>query len=260
MSAQVATFDHDPGWAESLKTPFVRSMLLHLGIVGAFIAYGLMGGMERFGAQDAGGAVVGVEAVKSIPLPSRGETNPVAHDTPSITPPKPVEKAAPKARPEKPPPDAIAIEKSKAKTPPPPAAERLKPFDALTDNQLTSKSAPALSNPMFSVAGSGQIGVSQNTTLGTRCPGYAAQIREIVQRNWRTADIPAAIKSAPRVTVEFLLLRDGGTRDIKLTQRSNIAELDFSVQRAIQASTFPSLPRECEKESVDVEFNFELRR
>jgi len=261
MTAHVSTFDHDPAWNESLKAPFLRSTLLHVAIIGGFSAYAYwIGGIEVFGDKNAGGSTVGIEVVQSIPLPSRGEANPVANDTKSVAPPPPAPKAAPKAKVEPPPPDAIAIEKSKT-TPRPTPPRTLRSFEDIEKNQVTSKSAPALSNPMFApVAGSGQIGVGANTTLGTRFPAYAAQLRQIVQQNWRTSDVDPSIKTAPRVTVVFELLRNGTVRNIQLRQKSGIATLDFSIQRAIQISSFPPLPQEYERQSIDVEFQFELRR
>lgn len=260
MNAHAGIFDYDPAWNESLKGPFLRSFLLHVTVIGGFTAYALLGGIERFGDKDAGGAVVGITAVKSIPLASRGDPNPVAHDTKSIAPPAPVEKPAPKTQPKEDPREAIAIEKSKTR-PLPKATERpLKSFSEIAQNQVTSKSAPAASDPLFSVPGSGQIGPSQNSVLGTRFGWYAAQLREIVQQNWSTADVPAAYKTAPQVTVVFELARNGTASKIRLTQRSGVRELDFSVERAIQISMFPPLPREYEKESVEVDFQFQLRR
>jgi protein TonB len=260
MNPYAATFEHDPAWSESLKGPLFRSFMLHLAVIGGFTAYALLGAVEKFGDKDAGGAVVGITAVKSIPLVSRGEPNPVAHDTTSVAPPPPapVQKAAPKAQPEKDPREAIALEKSKRL--PPPTQSTLKSFSEIAKNQVTSKSAPAASDPLFSVTGAGQIGVSQNSVLGSRFGAYAAQLRQIVQQNWNTSDVPAAIKTARQVMVVFTLARNGTASNIRLTQRSGVAELDFSVQRAIQISSFPELPREYEKDSVEVEFQFELRR
>jgi len=112
------------------------------------------------------------------------------------------------------------------------------------------------------VAGSGQIGSSlENTTLGTRFPGYAAQIRTLVQQSWRTEDVNASIKTAPRVSVVFQLMRDGSARNIRLTRTSGYQDLDFSVRRAIESvSPFPRIPPEFEKDSIEVGFEFELRR
>lgn len=262
MSVHTGTFDErGPMWDESLKGPFWRSLTLHAAVIGGFSLYAWWtGATEVFGDPNAGGFAVGIEVVKSIPLPSRGETNPVANDTRSTAPPKAAAKQAPKTAPEPPDPDAIAIGRAKSR---PAAVQRtLRSFDELASNQLTSRSLPALSSPMFSaVPGSGQIGMAGNTTLGTRFPAYAAQIRQRVQQNWRTGDVDPSLKTAPRVTIVFQIMRDGSTRNVRLTQRSGIATLDFSVERAIvSASPFPPLPAEYERDSIDVEFNFELRR
>lgn len=262
MSAHAGTFDdRGPMGNESLKGPFLRSLALHAAVIGGASLYAWwFGGAEVFGDPRAGGFAVGIEVVKSIPLPSRGPTNPVASDTRSTAPPKAAEKRAPKSAPEPPAPDAIALDRARSR---PPAVQRtLRSFDELASNQATSRSLPALSSPMFAaVPGSGQIGMAGNTTLGTRFPAYAAQIRQLVQQNWRTADVDPSLKTAPRVTIVFELLRDGSTRNVRFTQKSGIPTLDFSVERAIaSASPFPPLPAGYEGNSIDVEFNFELRR
>jgi len=256
-----ATFEHDPAWKESLKGPLVRSTILHLAVIGGFSAYAWwLGGVETLGAKDAGGAAVGIQVVNAIPLVTTGETNPVANDSKAVAPPKPVEKPAPKAQPEKNP-DGIAIEKSK-KAPPPVQQKTLKSFSEIATNQLTSKELPRLSSPMFApVAGSGQIGLKEDSPLGTRFPAYAAHVRQMVQQNWRTTDVPDSIKTAPRVIAVFQLMRDGTARGVRLKQESGVPTLDFSVQRAIQAaSPFQPIPAEFERDSIEVEFTFELRR
>ena len=258
MSAYVGTFDPRPAWNESLKGPFVRSLMLHLAIAGGASVYAWLSGVIKLGAPDAGGNVVGVEIVNEIPLPSSSQRNPVANDTQSTAPPPPAPKAAPKAAPERPE-KGIAIEKSKKA--PPPAQPKLKSFTELASNQVTSRTLPKMGDPMFAVKGSGQIGISENTTLGTRLPGYATALRNIVQGKWRTDDVAASIKTAPRVTISFVLMRDGTVKNVRLTRRSGVPALDFSVERAIQLSLpFPRIPPEYEGDSIDVDFSFDLRR
>lgn len=263
MSAQAQALDPRDAFSESLKGPFVRSLLLHIVVL-----FGMTGAAwfteptERFGSPDAGGTAVGIESVESVPIPSRGRPNPVANDSKSVLPPDPAP-PQPKPQEEKPPEDAVALNiKQPAPQPQPQAPkQRFKSFKEL-DNQLTSKTAPALSSQMFSQsAGSGQIGTGMNTTLGTRFGAYAQQIRELVSRAWRTNDVDPAIREGPVVIATFELMRDGTARNLRLLQRSGITTLDVSVQRAIQdASPFPPLPVGYEKDSATVEFQFELRR
>src|SRR5258707_2252124 len=83
------------------RDPIGRTMtyavLLHVTVVVGLALYNWMGSQgEAFGAKDAGGASVGIQAVDAIPLQHNGMANPVANDTQSQVPQevtKPVEKA-----------------------------------------------------------------------------------------------------------------------------------------------------------------------
>ena len=69
---------------ESIRGAFVGAIALHVSIVAAVLISGWIAAhSDTFGAKDAGGAAVGIEAVNSIPLPHRGMQNPVANDTES---------------------------------------------------------------------------------------------------------------------------------------------------------------------------------
>ncbi len=246
---------------ENVRGAFTQSVVFHLALVGGLTLYAWMNRPgESFGAEDAGGAAVGVTAVESIPLASRGPENPVANDTQSEVPQE-APKPAPKAAPEPEPKEAISLlppeKKSKQLITPKP---RLKSFTEIAQNQLTSKSAQAVSSPMFSAAGAGQIGVSGDTTLGNRFPAYAAQIKELTRLKWRVQDVDRSVTTAPLVTIRFDLLRDGRATNIRLTRRSNVPTLDLSVQNAVEEANYPPLPAGYEKDSVPVEFTFELKR
>ena len=100
-----------------------------------------------------------------------------------------------------------------------------------------------------------------NTTIGNRFPGYAKQIEELVAQKWRTGDVEARIQTAPPTIVTFDLMRAGTARNIQVLQRSGIPTLDFSAQRAVlEASPFPPIPPGYDRDSVQVEFSFELKR
>jgi periplasmic protein TonB len=251
---------------DRLGGAFTGALALHVALVGALAGYQLYSGhRESFGAKDAGGGAIGVEAVNSIPLVHHGAENPVANDTESQvpqTPAKPVEKV--KAE-KPPPPDAVALKSKKAKKEPAKVAsekQRFRPFKDLDPNQLTNKEAPQVSNNMFSaMPGAGRIGTGANTTLGTRFGAYAQQIQQLVAQKWRTSDVDPSLTTAPTVIATFDLMRDGTARNVRLLQKSGFPSLDSSVQRAIlEASPFPPLPREYERESAQVEFWFELKR
>jgi TonB family protein len=137
---------------------------------------------------------------------------------------------------------------------------RLKSFTEIANNQLTSKSPQAASNPMFATPGASQINTGGDTTLGTRFPAYAAQIKELTRLKWRVQDIDRSITSAPQVTIHFDLMKDGQAKNIRLIRRSGVASMDQSVQNAVEEANYPPLPPGYEKDSVPVEFTFELKR
>ena len=53
---------------ESLRAPFTGALALHVGIAGGLLLYTyILGHREQFGDPNAGGAAVGIQAVKVDP-------------------------------------------------------------------------------------------------------------------------------------------------------------------------------------------------
>jgi TonB family protein len=250
---------------DPMRGGFLGALALHAALLGSLgISSWLAAHRDSFGSKDAGGMVVGVETVDSIPLIHHGATNPLTNDTQSEVPQQPVTKPEERVKEEKPPPDAVPLKTRKSKKPPAPEAserQKFRPISELQPNQLLSKSAPQVSSPMFTaIPGSGQIGAGKNTLLGTIYPEYAAQIQEIIRRNWHTGGVDAQLRTAPVVTADFDLMRDGSVTDLKLSKSSGVITLDSSVQRAILDAKFPPLPAGFPRNSASVEFSFELKR
>jgi len=248
---------------DRLRGPFLGSLALHFGIAASLlISAWLKTRIPAFGAKEAGGSVVGVQAVNSIPLVHHGAPNPLASDTESEVPQTPVTKPKEQVKEEPPPKDAVKLKLKKQKVKPAEVAsarQKFRPLDELLPNQLTSRTAPQVSNQAFQVPGAGRMGAGPNNTLGDRFAGYADQIRQIVASHWRTGDVN--IRSAPMVIATFELMRDGSIRNVQLLQRSGNPSLDFSVQRAIQESApFPPIPPGFDRSSASVEFWFELKK
>lgn len=262
--------------------PFLGALALHVALIGGVAGAALLRGHAiPMGDKNAGAALMGITMVDSIPLQHDGMKNPLANNTDSIVPQAPVpeapvkEKKQPKAKEEPPPKDVVKLRDKKA--PPLPTKEaatkqspkqlaqvtptpnKFRPFEQLDPNQLTSKSAPAVAAPIYSASGGGQVG-TMNSTLGDRFAAYAFQIREILARTWRTGDVDSWRNSAPPVVATFDISRDGSVHNIKLSQKSGVATLDASVERAIREAAFPELPRSFDKSSASVEFTFELKR
>jgi TonB family protein len=249
---------------ERMRGSFLVALAMHGALVGGMIFSGWLAAHKNmFGAPDAGGASVAIETVNAIPLPHHGPENPLASDTDSQVPQAPA-KPAERVKEEKPPPDAVALKTKEAKkTPAEVASEKNKfrSFKEIDPYQVYSKSAPAVSSPAFSATGAGHIGIGANTTIGNRCPAYAAQIQQLVASHWNTSSVDASVRTAPTVIARFELLQDGSVHDIHILQGSGIAPLDSSVERAIQDSNpLPRLQADCGVDHASAEFWFELKR
>jgi protein TonB len=248
---------------EPLNRAFIAAVTLHVTLIAGMGIYGWVSSHhESFGAPDAGGGAIGIEAVKSIPLLHSGQQNPVANDTESQVlqqPSKPVERE----KEEKVSPNAVGL-KMKKRLPAYVASEhqKFRPFKQIDENQVFAQQAPQVSNPLFSaMPGSGRIGTGANTTLGTHFSAYAQQIQQLVAQKWHTNDVDARVQTAPVVIASFDLMRDGRIRNLRVVQQSGVSALDYSVQRAIlEASPFPPIPAGFDKDSARVEFTFELKR
>jgi protein TonB len=248
---------------EPLNRAFMAALTLHVTLIAGMGIYGWVSSHhESFGAPDAGGGAIGIEAVKSIPLLHSGAQNPVANDTESQVPQQPA-KPLEREKEEKVSPNAVAL-KMKKRLPAYVASEhqKFRPFNQIDQNQVFATQAPQVSNPLFSaMPGSGRIGTGANTTLGTRFAGYAQQIQQLVAQKWHTNDVDARVQTAPVVIASFDLMRDGRIRNLRVVQPSGISALDYSAQRAIlEASPFPPIPPGFERDSARIEFTFELKR
>lgn len=249
---------------EPISRAFAAALGLHVTLIAATGIYGWVSThRDSFGAKDAGGGAIGIEAVSSIPIPRSGPQNPVANDTDSQVPQQP-SKPLEQTKREKVSPKAVALKMKEKKRLSDVASEhqKFRPFKEIDQNQAFAKQAPQVSNPLFSaMPGSGRIGTGANTTLGTRFAGYSQQIQQLIAQKWRTGDVDARVQSAPTVIATFELLRDGRIRNLKILQPSGISALDFSVQRAIlEASPFPPIPPGFDRDSANVEFWFEMKR
>ena len=250
---------------DSMRGAFVAALTLHAALIGALVLHAL-DRSKPFGDANPGGGAVAIQAVNSIPIPHHGEQNPLASDTQSEVPQTradPVDRV----KEEIPKPDAIPIKTKMAKEKPAQVASQhqiYRPYVALDKNQLTSKTPPQVSNPMFTAqAGAGPVSMGASTTLGVRLAAYGAQIKEIVARNWRTNDVDARLQTAPPVIATFELMRDGTIRNVEILQGSGIPALDISVKRAIfDSAPLPPIPQNqgFDKPYAKVEFTFELKR
>jgi protein TonB len=249
----------------SSRAPLVQSIVLHAVVMGVIIGYGILPNLQReeWGDPNAlPGGGFAITPVSKIPLMVRqSRPNPVAAETESEVKqkePEP-EKTAPKEDPK-----AIALKTEREKRRMADVAaeqNRFRPKEVDRTNELKTTVGRTMTNPMFGVPGAGGVGIGTGTPLGTRFGAYADLIKRRIAEKWRTNDIDPNIRTANLVAVTFDILRDGSVRNIRVSQRSGIMPLDYSAQRAVQeASPFPPLPREFERDSANVEFQFQLQR
>jgi TonB family protein len=249
---------------ERMRGAFLIALAMHAALIGGMIFSGWLAAHRNvFGATDAGGSSVAIEAVNAIPLPHHGPQNPLASDTDSEVPQAPA-KPLERVKEEPPPPDAVALKTKTAKKTPAEAASeknKFRPFKEIDPYQVYSKSAPAVSNPAFSATGAGRVGAGANSTIGNRCPAYAAQIQQLVASHWNTSNVDASVHAPPTVIATFDLMHDGTARNVHILQGSGVAPLDSSVERAIlDASPFPKIPACFDRDQASAEFWFELKR
>jgi len=252
---------------EPLKKWLIGSLVLHVALTAGLLRLNVMD-HHPFDLGDRGGGGLGsvpVNPVHTIALPSSsGPTNPVASATKSQVPTPPPTKAKPKPAAPAKDLDAIAIKSRLAEKKPSRSYSEQNKFAAARQdlpNQAYTSVPQQVSSPMYQMQGGGGVGVGNNSPFGSIYGEYANRLRDQVARNWRTADIPPQIRTAPLASVTFTLHRDGSVSNVRITGRSGIPALDYSAQRAIlDAAPFPPLPVGFPKSDPEIEFLFELKR
>ena len=248
---------------DSLRGPFIQSVLLHFAVAIALIVSTLTFQHTRqsWGSLSTqSGDAVPVTPVKTIPLPQRaGPVNPVANDTESQVPQPP--KPQPRKQVKAPEPKAIPLKSRHVDTR---SIEDMNPQryrpQPPVPNQVFSQQAPAAVSPMFEKPGSGAVGVGPNSILGNQFGAYADLVIKRVTDKWQTNGL-GGMHSAPMVVITFDILRDGSVRNAKVAQRSGIDTLDYSALRAVtDAAPFQPLPAQYNGSVASVELRFQLQR
>ena len=254
---------------EPLGKSLAGSVALHISVAAALLTSTWIGRRlpVEWGDINGGGmGSVAVNVVPRIPMPGRsGPINPVANDTESVVP-TPPPKAKPRPKAEAPEPNAIAIKSRNAEKKASRAASAPNKFREQQQdlpNQLYSTSGQAVVSPMYGMTGGGGVGIGTSSPFGAQFGWYVNLLRDQVARNWRTGDLDPRLRTAPQVWVTFTIRRDGSVTpgSVKITQRSGNPALDYSALRAIlDAAPFQPLPPQFQRNEVEIEFRFELRR
>ena len=262
MSGRVDTLEQHDG----LSKFFALSTGVHVAFFASIALYaslGARGGLQWGSQNSLGGSAVGINAVKTIPMPSRsGATNPLANDTHSRVPlpPKPQPKTEPEIDP-----DALPIRAHNANRKPTyMRPQQYSQYRASPDrpNQLYSRSGQALASNMYGAqAGAGGTVTGNAGAFGYRFGAYRDLIEQRVAQKWRTDEIDARIQTAPTAIVTFEIQRSGSITNVRLVQSSGNHTLDYSAQRAVvEAGPFPPLPQAYARSSATIEIWFTLKR
>ncbi len=247
------------------------SLLTHALVLSGFFVLPtvLRGKQPLWGDPGAGGGgVISVGIVSSVtglslPKPAITTDNTIATDSKGLGKTE-VAKKETAPPPEPPDPKAYEIEHKKAKPEAPkPVRVSRRPEDMARTQPspvipFGEGGAPNFTYGQFSTgSGVGGFGFGDGV-FGERYGWYVRQIRDTVSSNWQRSMIDPMIRSAPRVNVQFEILRDGSVGGSSVKQSSGIPSLDRSALRAIAASHFPPLPGG--ETRLVVEFWFEYSR
>ncbi len=266
MGASTITIFYDR--RESLRGGVLFSILFHILLFVLALGYATFGLRfggswgQRWGEGKATrlGAVASLPGVP-LPTPMLQTRNTVVTQNPGLYKAEPEPKEEPK-------PEAVPIPKFKDAVKPE-KAERINkriqkdqvipPANAIPFGQ---GGPPTMSYAqVVNSAGTGGLSFGEGGAFGDRYGWYVASVRSRISSNWLLSMISPNIVRAPRVYVDFEILRDGTVTHVELKQSSGIPEVDRSALRAVLAANpLPPLPPDYSGSSVNVEFYFDLHR
>jgi len=250
---------------DSLGKAFAGSLVTHGLVVAMALASGLWHLKKNdFGSPNTSTGSVGVDIVKSIPIPRReGPVNPLANDTSSVVPqaPEPVVKVEKqvKAQPENAIPIPDKIDKRKKVVADPKMQSLFRPPEPYKSNQVYSHVAQAMVSPMLGMQGSNGIDLGPESVLGTRFGAYTNLMRDRIAQHWNRSNVHSL--PSQKCAVSFTIARNGTVTNVQVSQPSGDYLLDTSAKRAVlDANPLPSLPTQFERNDVTVEVWFQLQQ
>jgi periplasmic protein TonB len=255
----MAYLPHHPG-AESLKRPFLWSVLFHALLFGSLLVSTLVSHRGDMWGSAGGDSSVSVGLVAKLPgimlpRPEAVTTSRVVDTSKGLYKAEPQPKPKEVETPEKKIPE-FAKEKAPHYITPPPS-------NAVPYGQGGS---PALPYSSFAMSnGQAQGGMSfagpGGGDFAGRFPSYVDAVRNRISSNWLQSTVDPSIRWAPRAMFTFQILRDGTVANVQMTQSSGNRSVDNSALRAILSSSPVSpLPSGYPGNTVSVEFYFDFRR
>jgi periplasmic protein TonB len=245
---------------EPLAAPATGSVLLHIGLAVAIVAYYIIGGFIHsniWGGSSAGGAIR-VQVTSAIPLPSDQPPNQnvLATEKPSPAPAPPAPKAAPVI-------DQTAIPilgKQKKEKPKPTPVTPPKVQQPVPQNkaQYGEQAANNIPRAVQGVSAPGPTSITQGD-FGSRFPWYVDGINRKMSQNWNRGEVDPRTPKGARVFLIFTLDKSGAPSRVQLDRSSGSPTLDRSCMRGVQRiDTFGGLPNGYSGNTLNVSYYCEF--
>jgi TonB family protein len=249
---------------DQIAKAFAGSLVAH----GILVAVALTSGLwhlknNDFGSQNTSTGSVGVDIVKSIPIPRReGPVNPLANDTTSVVPqaPEPVVKLEKqvKAQPENAIPIPDKIDKHTKVVAEPKMQSLFRPPEPYKSNQVYSNVPQAANTPMFGMQGSAGIDLGKESVLGTRYGAWTSLMRDRIAQHWNRSNLHSL--PSQKCAVSVTMAKSGTVTNVQISQPSGDYLLDTSAKRAVlDANPLPSLPPQFTGNEVTFTVWFQLQ-
>jgi protein TonB len=253
-----------PGAHDPMGKSFTGSLIAHGVVIALVMTTGLFKlSHDHFGDPTPSSGSVGVDIVKTIPIPQRqAPKNPLANDSTSVVPQQPAPvKYQKQVKPE--PEKAIEIPdktpKPKKLSPEKQVRDVYKPPEPYKSNQVFSNTPQAANSPMFGMKGAAGIDFGQASVFGERFGAYANLVRDQLAQHWNQANLHTAPGQICKVS--FTIGRNGSVTNVQITQKSGEYLLDTSAQRAVlDSNPMPSLPPDFPRNEATVEFSFHVNQ
>jgi protein TonB len=244
---------------EPVAAPATGSVLLHLGLAAAIVAYYVIGGFFHsnvWGSSSTGGAIR-VQVTSAIPLPSDQPPNQnvLATEKPSQAPAPPAPKAAPiidqKAIP------ILGKQKEKPKPTPatPPKVQQPVPQNRAQYGEAQANNLPRAVQGQTTP---GPTSITQGD-FGSRFPWYVDGINRKMQLSWNKAEVDPRTPKGARVFLVFTIDKSGAPSHVQLDRSSGSPTLDRSCMRGVQRiDTFGALPNGYNGSTLNVSYYCEF--
>lgn len=251
--------------ANGLGRGFAGSLVIHGIVAAALLLSGLWKlNKNQFGSPSTNTGSVGVDVVKTIPIPRKeGPINPLANDSTSLAPQLPAPEARPKKQVVEEPKDAIPVpnkfDKPKKSAPKQPITSLFRPPEAYKNNQVYSSLPQAANSPLYAMQGANGIDMGKESVLGERFGAYADLMRQRISQHWNRSNLHSL--PSQKCTITFSIARDGTVSNVQVSDPSGDYLLDTSAKRAIlDANPLPALPQQFDRNQATVELSFQLRQ